>query len=84
MVWEGIVPLVIEAENQTELSNKKKEDMDNKDLEDNIEKVMLEGNFSPKQIQELIAKHGKLHRRGKISSESTMQTRSHMLKSISK
>lgn len=84
MLLQGIIPLAIEVGNQKKLKNKKKEDMNQEDLEDNIEKVAIEGNLSPKQIQTLSANHGKQHKKGKNSNGSTMQTMSHTLKSKSK
>lgn len=53
-----------------EIVNKNKEDMDNDDLGDNINKVAIEGNLSPKQIQSLNAKHGKQHKRSRNTSGS--------------
>lgn len=47
-VIEGIVPLEIQAGNQIKVSNKRKKDLDGEDVDDNIEKVAIEGNLSPK------------------------------------
>lgn len=59
MLLEGILPLAIEAGNLMEIVNKKKKDLDTKDLVDNINKVAVKGNLSPKQNQPLNARHRK-------------------------
>lgn len=51
MVIEIVVPLAIQVANQIDFSNKRKEDLDEDDLEKNIDKVSIEGNLSPKLIQ---------------------------------
>lgn len=74
-MFEGIVHLAIETGNPMELTNKKKEY-----LEDNIEKIAVERNLSLKQIQSLSAKYGKQQRRGRITSGTTMLIKSHTSK----
>lgn len=53
MVLEGILPLVIEARNMLEIMNIRTEDLDTEELVDNIDKVTVERNMSPKQIKSL-------------------------------
>lgn len=77
MVLDGVLPLAIQTKNQMEFSNKKNKDLDEDDLDENIEKVVVEGNLSPKQIDTIKATNGKQTNKGKISNTNTMQTRSH-------
>lgn len=59
MIIEGVEPLVMETWSVIEIVNKNKQDLDAEDLGDNIDKVALEENLSPKQIQSLSAKYGR-------------------------
>lgn len=81
VLW-GILPLTINAGNLMEILNKKKENLDTEDLVDNIDKVAVEGNISRNQIQSLNVRNGKQHKSGKNTGANTMQTRSHMSKSL--
>lgn len=49
LIMEGIVPLAINVGKQMEISNVKKVDMDEEDLEDNIKNVVDEADLSPKK-----------------------------------
>lgn len=50
------------------MSNKRGEELDEEDQEDNIEKIAIEGNLSPKQIDTLKASHGKQKKKRKNPS----------------
>lgn len=81
---EGIVPLAIDVGKQKEISKVKNVDMDDEDLEDNIRQVANETNLYPKKVLQLSAKHGKQKKKNKKPAESTIQTRSHLTKSITR
>lgn len=55
-VMEDIMPLAIQVEKQLACSNKDNTVIDEDDLEDTIDRVGIEGNLSPKQIDRLKAK----------------------------
>lgn len=75
MVIEGVIPLTIYFANQMEFRNKRRNDLDEDDLEKNIDKVAIEGNLSPKQIEIIKVAQGNHIKKGKRASASTMQTR---------
>lgn len=57
-VMEDIFPLAIQVEKQITSSNKDNVVLDEDDLKDTIDKVGLEGNLSPKQIDKLKTNRG--------------------------
>lgn len=79
-----MLPLVMEAGNMIEMVNRKNKDLDVDDLVDDIDRVLVEGDLSPKQIQSLNTKHGKQQKIIKSTGARMIQTWSHMLKSLSK
>lgn len=83
MVIENILPLAIQAENQTEYSNIGKLSLDEEDLTNNIEKVGIEGNLSPRHIEKLKTNQGIQKKKDKGVKTSLMQTRN-SLKNTSK
>lgn len=60
-----------------DFSDIRKKDLNEDDPKRNIEKVSIEGNLSPKQINIIKAAHGKHHKKGGSANASSMQTRSH-------
>lgn len=58
MIIEAVEPLAIEAERMMEVVNKNKENLDGEYFGDNIDKIVIDGNLSPKKIQTLSTKHG--------------------------
>lgn len=76
MVIEGVVPLAIKAGNQIEFSNNRKYELDEDYLERNIDKMPIEANLSPKQIDIFKAIQRKKIKKGKWAIATTMHTRS--------
>lgn len=81
MVIEGLFHITIQTEKMIDSCNKNKKDLDWVDLEDKIDKVVIEANFSTKKIDSMKAKQGKQQRKGKNTSLVIIQIRNHTLKS---
>lgn len=75
-VIEDVILLEIQAVNQIEFNNIGKRNLDVEDLDKNIEKVDIEGNLSPKQIDKMRESQGIQNKKDKGANASSMQTRS--------
>jgi len=74
----------LQVDNQMAISNGDKDNMDTEDLEEAVNRVAIEGNLSPKQIENLKEMHGKHKRKGGGERQlqvTTRQTRSTVSKS---
>ncbi|XP_047252236.1 uncharacterized protein LOC124887098 [Capsicum annuum] len=77
-VLEDIMPLVVQVEKQLQYSNKENAIMNEDNLEETINKLRIDGNLSPKQIDRLKEKQGIPQKNHRVGKTSTMQTRSSM------
>ncbi|KAF3671545.1 hypothetical protein FXO38_06540 [Capsicum annuum] len=60
---ENGMPLAMEVSNMMEVLNSKKEDLDKKDMIDNIREVAVKRDLSPNQTKSLKKKHGKRNKK---------------------
>lgn len=76
-VTERILPLTVQDKHQLEFFNKNKHELNDEDLERNIDKVLLEGDLSPKKIDTINVAWERKYKKGKNTWATTMQTKSH-------
>lgn len=67
-----MIPLAIQVGNQLEFCNKNKDDLDEEDLENNIDKVVIEGNLPPYQIDIMKTTKGKKYKKVKNTGAPIM------------
>lgn len=73
-------PFAVHIESQIEVSNKKRKHLDEEDREDNNERIAIERNLSPKQIDTLNSSFKKQKNKGKVPHTNVIQARSHTSK----
>ncbi|KAM3382375.1 hypothetical protein P3S68_007949 [Capsicum galapagoense] len=78
VVDSQFIQIVVQVEKQLQYSNKENAIMNEDNLEETINKLRIDGNLSPKQIDRLKEKQGIPQKNHRVGKTSTMQTRSSM------